>query len=387
MARLPQHVRKIETPRGSRFETRVNSTGRDGTRLQMRKRFTTAGAAVDWHRRTSTALADDAFVARSSLTVKQACEAWLAAKRLRIKPTTYAAYAAAMAPVIQRYGRVPVQAITRADVETLIGELVAGSAGRVPWKRTSINPMLARWRAVWSGLHADGTLPRNVVALVEPLRKLTGELAMKIDDSLTAADADKLLAVHVGHPHEVMLQLALLGLRRGEIGGLRWSAVELESPEPSITVRASRVATPTGTVEQDSVKTASGSRVLPIPAHLLPILRRHAIAQRAMRLAAGNLWQGERNGHVVSLEFGQPPSPRTLGRWWELALQRASLPHRRLHASRHTAASLLNERGASPSTIAAWLGHADGGNLALRVYVHSRNDALTGAATLLNRGT
>ena len=216
MARLPQHVRKIETPRGPRFETRINSTGRDGARQQLRKRFTTAAAAVDWHRRTSMALADGAFVTRSSLTVKQACEAWLAAKELRTKPTTTAAYTAALAPVIQRYGRMPVQSVTRSDVETLIAELVAGSAGRVPWKRTSINPMLARWRAVWSGLHADGTLPRNVVALVEPLRKPAGQSAMKIDDSLTAAEADKLLAAHTGHPHEVFLQIALLGLRRGD---------------------------------------------------------------------------------------------------------------------------------------------------------------------------
>ena len=382
MARTPKTVRKIETPRGPRYETRVNVTSRAGSRIQMRRRFTTAAAAADWHRRTSTALADGAFVARSSLTVKQACESWLRAKELRTKPTTAAAYSAALAPVMQRYGRMPVQSITRSDVETLIAELVAGSASRVPWKRTSINPMLARWRAVWSGLHADGTLPRNVVALVEPLRKPAGQSAMKIDDSLNAADADKLLAAHTGHPHEVFLQLALLGLRRGELGGLRWSAVNLDGEDPTITVRASRVATPTGTLEQDSVKTASGSRVLPIPGHLIPILRRHALAQREMRLAAGNLWQGEKDQHVVALEFGQPPAPRTLGRWWEIALQRAGLPHRRLHASRHTAASLLNERGASPATIAAWLGHADGGSLALAVYVHSRNGALKGAAAL-----
>ena len=260
----------------------------------MRRRFKTAAASADWHHRTSTALADGAFVARSSLTVRQACEAWLRAKELRTKPTTAAAYSAALAPVIQRYGRMPVQSITRSDVETLIAELVAGSAGRVPWKRTSINPMLARWRSVWSGLHADGTLPRNVVALVEPLRKPAGQSAMKIDDSLTAADADKLLAAHTGHPHEVMLQLALLGLRRGEIGGLRWSAVNLDGDDPTITVRVSRVATPAGTVEQSSVKTASGARVLPIPEHLVPILRRHALAQREMRLAAGNLWQAKR---------------------------------------------------------------------------------------------
>jgi hypothetical protein len=138
MARTPKTVRKIETPRGPRFETRVNVTARDGSRQQMRRRFKTATAAVDWHHRTSTALADGAFVARSSLTVQQACEAWLRAKELRTKATTAAAYSAALALVIQRYGRMPVQSITRSDVETLIAELVAGSAGRVTWKRISI---------------------------------------------------------------------------------------------------------------------------------------------------------------------------------------------------------------------------------------------------------
>jgi integrase len=382
MARTPKHVTKINTPRGVRFESRINATGRDGDRIQLRKRFKSAAAAADWHTRTAAALADGMFTARASLTVKQACEAWLAAKRLRVKPTTFAAYAAALAPVVQRYGRMPVQSVTRGDVEALIVELLAGSDVRVPWKRTSINPLLARWRSVWAGLHAEGVLPRNVVALVEPVRRPPGESAMKIDDSLTTEEVERLLAVHVGHPHEVFLQLALLGLRRGEIGGLRWSAVDLDSTEPIITVRASRVATPTGTVEQDSVKTASGSRVLPIPAHLLPILERTRARQHEMQDAAANKWEGQKDQHVVSLELGGPPSPRTLDRWWELALQRAGLTHRRLHASRHTAASLLNERGASPSTIAAWLGHADGGNLALAVYVHSRNDALKGAAAL-----
>ena len=41
-------------------------------------------------------------------------------------------------------------------------------------------------------------------------------------------------------------------------------------------------------------------------------------------------------------------------------------PHRRLHAARHTAASRLIAAGATPSAVAAWLGHADGGTLVLR---------------------
>lgn len=65
----------------------------------------------------------------------------------------------------------------------------------------------------------------------------------------------------------------------------------------------------------------------------------------------------------------------------------ANLPHRRLHASRHTAASLLSLRGAPVPMIAAWLGHADGGVLAMRVYVHTPGAALEGTAALLSKGT
>jgi len=55
-----------------------------------------------------------------------------------------------------------------------------------------------------------------------------------------------------------------------------------------------------------------------------------------------------------------------------------------LHASRHTAASLLNLRGAPVTLIAAWLGHADGGVLAMRTYVHTRDETLVEAARLLS---
>ncbi len=85
MARKLKTVRKIETPRGPGFETRVNVTARDGSRTQLRRRFRTSAVAADWHHRTSTALADGAFFARSSLTVKQACEAWLRVKA-ELKP-------------------------------------------------------------------------------------------------------------------------------------------------------------------------------------------------------------------------------------------------------------------------------------------------------------
>ncbi|CAM5533145.1 GP41 protein OS=Tsukamurella paurometabola (strain ATCC 8368 / DSM / CCUG 35730 / CIP 100753/ JCM 10117 / KCTC 9821 / NBRC 16120 / NCIMB 702349 / NCTC 13040) OX=521096 GN=Tpau_4093 PE=4 SV=1 [Tsukamurella paurometabola] len=191
--------------------------------------------------------------------MRAACEAWLAGKR--IKPTTHDAYSAALAPVIEKYGDKLVQKITKADVEKLVTELSTGSGPRGVWKRTSINPMLARWRSVWKDLHAQGVLPRNVVALVEPLRKPHGQVELKLDGVLNEAEVEQLVAAHVPRQvpagatrleraeithaahRELFLHLALLGLRRAEVGGLRWSSVDLAAAVPSLTVSATRVQT------------------------------------------------------------------------------------------------------------------------------------------------
>jgi len=162
--------------------------------------------------------------------------------------------------------------------------------------------------------------------------------------------------------------------------------VDLDAATPTLTVQATRVSTSAGVIDQDTTKTAKSGRTLPIPVHILPILRRTRLEQKQMRLKAGRLWQGGSDGYVIAQELGQPLSPRTVDRWWERALEYARLDHRRLHASRHTAATLLALRGASPAVIAAWLGHSDGGVLAMRVYVQQRDSMLDTAAALLGVG-
>jgi integrase len=56
-----------------------------------------------------------------------------------------------------------------------------------------------------------------------------------------------------------------------------------------------------------------------------------------------------------------------------------------LHTLRHSAASFLAAAGVPASDIAAQLGHADGGALALRVYVHPLAEYKRRAAEHLNR--
>lgn len=376
MARRPDYVRRVETGDGVRYEVRIHAQRADGSRFQKKRRFTTVEDAVKWHSSITAEVSAGTHIAPSDLTVRVACETWLAGKR--IKPTTRDAYTAALAPVIETYGDQLVQKIVKADVEALVAELSAGTGPRGAWKRTSINPMLARWRSVWKDLHAQGILPRNVVALVEPLRKPHGQLELQLDGVLTEAEVEQLVAAHVPRPEpegatrleraelthaahrELFLHLALLGLRRAEVSGLRWSAIDLDADAPTLTVAATRVQTRGGVVEQADAKTMSSARTLTLPPHLLPILRRVRKEQREMRLALGEQWHGPDDGYVVALDDGRPAAPGTLNSWWTRSLKHAGLPHRRLHDARHTAATLLHLRGAPTATVAAWLGHADG---------------------------
>lgn len=398
--KVPGFVTVRECASGRRYEVRMEATGADGKRRQQRRRFKTLKEAVDAHAAMHAARAAGTHTAPSDVTVKQACEEWLAGQR--IKRTTATAYAAALQPVIDRYGARKCQQITKADVEALVVELRDGTGPRSRWQHTSINPMLARWRAVWTDLHAQGVLARNPVALVAPLRKPSGEPALKLDDVMTEQQVRQLVDAHevdlavarpsrdginAAHAHlrVPFLHLALLGLRRGEIAGLRWSAVDLDATPPTLTVRATRIATTGGVYEQDDAKTASSVRTLALPPHLVPTLRRTRREQLRMRAAFGSQWKGPRDGYVVAHLDGKPPSPRTLNSWWNRSLKYAGVPHRRLHASRHTAATLLHLRGAPVATVAAWLGHADG-VLAMRTYAHTSADSLQAAAALLSIG-
>lgn len=398
--KIPSYVTVREFESGRRYEVRLEVTGEDGVRRQQRRRFRTVREAVDAYSTVTAERAAGTHTAPSELTVKAACETWLAGKR--IKPTTHSAYAAALAPVIDKFGDRPVQKIGKGDVEKLVVELRDGTGTRGVWARTSINPLLARWRSVWADLHAQGVLARNVIDLVEPLRKQSGAPDMKVDDALSEAEVEQLVDAHVATTPEAgagmkavrevehaqlrepFVHLALLGLRRGELSGLRWSAIDLDAETPTLAVRATRVSTAQGVIEQEDAKTLSSARELDLPPHLVPILRRARVQQLMTRRIAGSLWEGPDDGWVIAHPYGRPVSPRTLNSWWNRSLKFAGVAHRRLHASRHTCATLLHLRGAPTATIAAWLGHADG-VLAMRVYTHASRESLADAAKLLSR--
>ncbi|GAB4913146.1 site-specific integrase [Mycobacterium avium subsp. hominissuis] len=386
MAKIPDYVKVIDLDSGRRYEVRPEVTGPDGKRKQQRKRFKTLKEATDFYTRIASDRSRGVHVAPSELTVEAAVDAWLAAQRVRTKTMT--GYITALRPLVDHLGGKAVQAVTKADIEKVVAALrggtsqmgtwnapekIKGKQVRAAWGPSGTNHFIRRTRAVFDDLVQQGVLGRNPAALVQPVPMARAEL-----NTLTAAQAERLLAATRNDVFAVAWRLALMGLRRGEILGLSWDSVDLDAG--LLTVRANRAPVPGG-VEVGSPKTAAGLRTLPMPAELTVAMKQARKQQRERRLALGSKWV--ESGLVVVGEDGAPPHPDTLSHVWAETIAAHKLPAVRLHDARHTCATLMHQDGVPLAVISAWLGHTNAA-FTLATYGHSSDDSLAAAAQRLD---
>jgi integrase len=160
----------------------------------------------------------------------------------------------------------------------------------------------------------------------------------------------------------------LLGLREGELLGLRWQDVDLDRQTLGIAGAISRQKQANGRSRLVLVptKTQAGARTLPLPALLCSILREHKAGQDEERRGPG--W--EEHGLVFPSERGTPLEAGNLvSRSFKPALKRAGLADMRFHDLRHTTASLLLASGVDTKTVSAILGHTSPA-FTLATYAH-----------------
>ncbi|RIS55392.1 site-specific integrase [Mycobacteroides abscessus] len=402
-------IEKVVTPRFERgYGYRARADARAVGGGQPEKTFETVSEARDWQATAEAKVSDGTFIGKNPLTVSKAIEQWLDGQRG--EQNTKSARQAALAPVVSALGDRRVQTITKQDVELLLRQLIDGDIEGVQKRSvTYTNVTRAKWSAVWKDLVAQGVLPRNVVELVQPFkandvapsdtpsggsedeidirRRLTNEEIRSLIDAHTPrVGTAKGRGERVRLRRGTFIELALLGLRRAELAGLRWSAIgDLDGEEPTLRVERTRVATASGTEEKRKGKTEAAKRTLLLPPEAVEVLRRHRDLQVGDRARSGKSWKGDADLAVLTKDNGTPLSPRALDAAWHEAMDAAGISGYRLHDTRHTAASRLLSAGVPLMDVATWLGHADGGVLALRVYGHTDPKDLGKAAAALGR--
>jgi len=193
------------------------------------------------------------------------------------------------------------------------------------------------------------------------------QLAREEVTALSPEQARSFLEAARGDRYECMYVVAVtVGLRRGEILGLRWADVDLEAATLRVARQLQRMRDRSGL--RFSTPKGGKGRTISLPPRAIEALRAHRARQAEERLRAGSLY---RDGNLVfATQVGTPLEPSNIDRRsFKPLLREAGLPDVRFHDLRHTCATLLLSRGVNPKFVQELLGHADVG-LTLNTYSH-----------------
>lgn len=210
----------------------------------------------------------------------------------------------------------------------------------------------------------EEVLPRNVAKLVK-----VSVPKYRVNRGLTVAEARRVLKVAVDERLYALYVLALcLGLRRGELLGLRWSDIDLDAETLEVSVSLQRVA---GSLRLVAPKTEDSARTIPLPPICAKALRDHAERQAAERANAGIEW--EDHGLVFPSRLGTPMEPDNLRRSWDRISKSAGISDVRFHDTRHTCVSLLLDLKVPPHIVHEIVGHSDI-EVTMTIYAHASLD-------------
>lgn len=293
--------------------------------------------------------------------------------------STYAGYETMVRQHIKpALGRKYLDALGPTDVRRFVGDLrKKRTTGRGGGPRL-LSPRMVQFahavlRNALSNAVREELVSRNVAKLVP-----VSTPDYDVGNGLDPVTAKQLLdTIREERLFALYLCAIVLGMRRGELLGLAWSAVDLDSAR--LTVRQTLTVV-NGKQSFQQPKTRTSRRVVPLPGIVVEALRAHRERQEKESADTGQGWTD--SGLVFTTPDGRPISPATLGKQWRDLRDRVGLPGLRFHDLRHTCVSLLLALGVPPHIVREIAGHSDV-KVTMTVYAHGNLDEHTAALSQL----
>lgn len=230
-------------------------------------------------------------------------------------------------------------------------------------------------RSALSSAMSEELVEKNVAALVKSpkqrKRKVvpwSSEEARRFLES-ARADNDPLYAAYV--------LVLVLGMRKGEVLGLTWDAVDLDAAELVIDHQLQRVRR---ALLHRETKTEASDASLPMPRIVTTALTLRKQTQAAGKTDVGEAWRGLDQGphFVFTGRYGTPVDPRTINRKFTDRCVKAGVRHQTVHDARRTCATLLVDLDVHPRVIMRILRHADL-SVTMEIYAKASSAATTDA--------
>jgi integrase len=289
---------------------------------------------------------------------------WVDTLSAHVRPRTAESYASTVRLyIVPSIGRIQLAKLKSDDIDRMIAGLVA----RGDLSDTTVRYVYVVLRIALGEALRFRRVVRNVALEVRaPKRTNRERTPLTLDQVATfleSVEGDRL--------HPLYMTAIGLGLRQGELLGLRWSDVNLDAG--TLTVRHTRNIR---TGELAEPKTERSRRTLRLGSQLVAALREHRVRQLAERLVAGRRWRD--GDYVFTTPTGQALDAANVLHRFQAALAAAGLPRQRFHDLRHACATLRLEQGEELAVVSRVLGHANLSTTA-DVYGHL-TDAMLGRA-------
>lgn len=305
---------------------------------------------------------------------------WMEIARSTLKPNTAAGYASMIqnpiAPYFQQRG-ITLGGLQAVDIQMFYtSQLKRVSANTVIHYHAIIH------RALKYAVKTD-LIDVNPADKVERPRK----------DRFTASfydgnEVNRLFQVARGTPLELPVMLAAFyGLRRSEVVGLKWDAIDFENKTIAIRHTVTVCAEKGRRIEvaADTTKTASSRRTLPLVPAFQTKLAALKEQQEKNRILCGRSYCTDYLGYVLVDAMGNRLKLSYISTAFPALLKRNGLRPIRFHDLRHSCASLLLKNGVPMKQIQEWLGHSDFSTTA-NIYAHLDAGSKLTSAQAMEKG-
>ena len=185
-------------------------------------------------------------------------------------------------------------------------------------------------------------------------------------------EMQKLFEVAKGTKLEIPVFLGgFYGLRRSEVLGLKWKAIDFEKDTITIqhTVTTCRINGEQFQVERDETKSRARLRTLPLIPRFKEKLLKLKAEQEERRRVCGKCYCKDYLEYICVDPLGRLIKPNYVTQAFRRLLEKNDLRVIRFHDLRHSCASLLLSNGVSMKEIQEWLGHSDFSTTA-NIYAH-----------------
>ena len=281
-------------------------------------------------------------------TFRELTDEWLMAVRVRVKATTLSNYQMKLSKhILPVFGDIRFNCITVQLVQEFVNKkLKSGLSAKYVRDIVVLMKSISKYICRIHGY-------RDVIADAEVPKSEKKEMTLLTDGQQKILC--KYLTTHISNTSLCILLSLFMGLRIGEICGLKWGDIDFSKSTLTVRRTVQRINKGCGTeLYIGTPKSASSRRCIPVPDSIMAILRQ---------------FQSDSDKYILS-DSTKVIEPRTLQRRFKSILKKADLPSVNYHSLRHMFATNCIRAGFDVKTLSAILGHSSV-ETTLNRYVHS----------------